>query len=99
LVTPKPSTNVWGRTARRQPSIGAKLRKPEKLSSPFAEIYDDSNPKSREDRGSGRATPLSQASRQVRINALELIPTLIERLGEAVDGAVKTIEEAKKLIR
>jgi hypothetical protein len=65
-----------------------------------AEITDDdSEPESPEDRGGGRATTLSQASRQVRIKALELIPILIGRLGEAVDRAVKTIEESKKLIR
>jgi len=60
--------------------------------------YDGSTPSEPEDTGGGHATPLSQASRQIRIKALELLPTLIERLGKAADEALKTIEDAKRLI-
>ncbi len=42
---------------------------------------------------------LSDASRAIRINALQAFPTLLEKLKAAADSAVDAIEQAKKFVR
>jgi hypothetical protein len=42
---------------------------------------------------------LSDASRAIRIDALEAFPTLLERLKAAAESAVNAIEQAKKFVR
>ena len=42
--------------------------------------------------------PLAQASREERLAALRLLPTLIKTLHEKADKAIKAIEDAKQLI-
>ena len=45
----------------------------------------------------GEAMPLAQASRDLRIEAVRLIPALLDRMTEAAQSRIRTIEDAKRL--
>jgi hypothetical protein len=47
----------------------------------------------------GPPSALWQASRQLRIRALEEMPALIKNLGDAAKKAIKSIEDAKLLVK
>jgi hypothetical protein len=53
----------------------------------------------RETHAVGEVMPLTQASRDLRIEALRLLPALIDELSVAADNRVKTITEAKRLFQ
>ena len=58
---------------------------------------DTSAPYTNED-WAGGPTPLSQASRAIRIAALDHLPELIERMTEEAEGCINTIEGAGRLV-
>jgi hypothetical protein len=47
----------------------------------------------------GKVTPLLEASREMRLDALQHFPAIVSRLQEAADGAINTIDNAEKFFK